>query len=510
MVNKNRNVITINLQGDIGEIFRDRELFIYQYDDGQELYFPDYEELGITEVQFANENSGEAIRREMTDGYVQIPYSLLSQNRPIFAYVMCITSGSTTTMIKLIIQNNCRVIAEDAIDPEDEQTFREWVQEQIDGKQDALTAGENITIENNVISATGGGRVNELDDLEDVDVASATNGQYLVYDNGEWKNADGMTESAVNLLIDNKLIPFSKVFNATTIRFDAQSFTLEIQIDTVVTSFKKTDIIILKLSNVTIPEGQCRRISVFNLGGQYIASYNFAVFPDLINGAFYLIRFDNGYADIISSSAITAERVEGLTTLLNAKQNTLTAGANITIVNDVISATGGGGGVDALSELADVDVTGVTDGQIIKWNAKTQKWESADEATTDLTNIPHVYTAYFLEQNLSTISVVINELSDNTVVPTASDFIIFTTISSDVFPNTTPSNIKFYASDEETLLATKSLRVVEQFMGGNNYELFIDGNTVRSLTDNVNSVAQVNNLIDAKISALGNAEEEEF
>lgn len=36
------------------------------------------------------------------------------------------------------------------------------LQEQIDGKQDTLTAGENITIENNVISAIGGGGVKTL------------------------------------------------------------------------------------------------------------------------------------------------------------------------------------------------------------------------------------------------------------------------------------------------------------------------------------------------------------
>lgn len=42
--------------------------------------------------------------------------------------------------------------------------------------------------------------------------------------------------------------------------------------------------------------------------------------------------------------------------------------------------SGGGGGASAISELTDVDLDNLSDGQILKWNDTTQKWENADES----------------------------------------------------------------------------------------------------------------------------------
>lgn len=39
-----------------------------------------------------------------------------------------------------------------------------------------------------------------------------------------------------------------------------------------------------------------------------------------------------------------------------------------------------GGGASALADLSDIDLTSLTDGQIIKYNASTQKWENAAES----------------------------------------------------------------------------------------------------------------------------------
>lgn len=60
------------------------------------------------------------------------------------------------------------------------------------------------------------------------------------------------------------------------------------------------------------------------------------------------------------------------------KQNKLTAGSNITIVNDVISATGGGGTASALSDLNDVQLTSPTDKNLLLYNSQMQKWVNAN------------------------------------------------------------------------------------------------------------------------------------
>lgn len=41
---------------------------------------------------------------------------------------------------------------------------------------------------------------------------------------------------------------------------------------------------------------------------------------------------------------------------------------------------GGGSGSSTLAELTDVDLDNLSDGQILKWNATTEKWENADES----------------------------------------------------------------------------------------------------------------------------------
>lgn len=67
---------------------------------------------------------------------------------------------------------------------------------------------------------------------------------------------------------------------------------------------------------------------------------------------------------------------ESISELNNSKQNKLTAGDNITIENDVISATGGSGGASKLSELSDVDTTGSHSGDILGFDGS--KWVNLD------------------------------------------------------------------------------------------------------------------------------------
>lgn len=71
--------------------------------------------------------------------------------------------------------------------------------------------------------------------------------------------------------------------------------------------------------------------------------------------------------------------VASLTASLASKQDMLTAGSGISIQNNVISATGGGG-ASAMEDLTDVSLSNLANGQILKWNSTTQKWENANES----------------------------------------------------------------------------------------------------------------------------------
>lgn len=70
--------------------------------------------------------------------------------------------------------------------------------------------------------------------------------------------------------------------------------------------------------------------------------------------------------------------INNLVTSVASKQDLLTAGQNITIQGNVISATGGG--ASAVSDLTDVDLNDLADGQVLKWNATDEVWENADES----------------------------------------------------------------------------------------------------------------------------------
>lgn len=70
------------------------------------------------------------------------------------------------------------------------------------------------------------------------------------------------------------------------------------------------------------------------------------------------------------------------------------AGSGLTIDPNtgVVSVTGGGGGASAMSDLTDVDLTGLTNGKILKYNSVTQKWECAVETggASDLADLGDV------------------------------------------------------------------------------------------------------------------------
>lgn len=72
----------------------------------------------------------------------------------------------------------------------------------------------------------------------------------------------------------------------------------------------------------------------------------------------------------ITSSSGNSTSLAASQSMVSAKQDTLTAGTNITISNNTISATD----TNTLSDLTDTAISSLADGQVLKYNATSGKW----------------------------------------------------------------------------------------------------------------------------------------
>lgn len=110
------------------------------------------------------------------------------------------------------------------------------------------------------------------------------------------------------------------------------------------------------------------------------------------------LAFDDGSGDKIvtvsreegtiyeAGDVFSAQNMNGLESRINAglneKQNLLNAGSNITLTAQqdgtvTISAAGGGGGASDIDDLADVDITNPTNGQVLTYDGASQTWKNA-------------------------------------------------------------------------------------------------------------------------------------
>lgn len=87
---------------------------------------------------------------------------------------------------------------------------------------------------------------------------------------------------------------------------------------------------------------------------------------------------------------------------------TATAGdlTKLKVGNSIYSIpSGGSGGASDLSDLGDVTITNVQNGQTLKWNATTSKWENAEESTGGHTILDDDGTALAQEDDLQFVGV---------------------------------------------------------------------------------------------------------
>lgn len=104
----------------------------YQWEDGQKLRFLDADAHHIVECDFAVNGLLEGIVREIgDDGTVSIPNALFVHHGNAVCYVKHVSSNDTTVIKTVSFLINQRIRPDNAFDPEDEQTFRQWVIEQI-------------------------------------------------------------------------------------------------------------------------------------------------------------------------------------------------------------------------------------------------------------------------------------------------------------------------------------------------------------------------------------------
>lgn len=208
----------------------------------------------------------------------------------------------------------------------------------IAGKQDQLTAGANITIQNNVISASGGGGT------IDIDTTVTPNSQHAVTSEGIY-NAIQSAKTAVETQhttdinrIDGELAGKASTTSVTTLRGD-----MEDEIERVEGDYQDADTALdTRLTAVetaqTTTEGNVTTLqqNVTTLQ-QTQTSQGTAI--QGIRGR--LDTAESNITQLQTDTSTLSGDVSSLQQTVSGKQDQLTAGQNITIQNNVISASGG-------------------------------------------------------------------------------------------------------------------------------------------------------------------------
>ena len=124
---KQNNIIRIGFEGHC----RIKETPpLYQFDKGQVIEFIDV--VDGTQVEFSNENHERAEPYIVENSQVEIPDFLLEENSPITVFIKVVDKNSETTVKTITIPVISRPESDDGVPPENQQTFKQQMQEIMD------------------------------------------------------------------------------------------------------------------------------------------------------------------------------------------------------------------------------------------------------------------------------------------------------------------------------------------------------------------------------------------
>lgn len=221
------------------------------------------------------------------------------------------------------------------------------VTQAVAGKQDKLTAGANITIENNVISSTGGGGSVILDTevTEDSQHAVTSEG---IYNAIETAKSTLQTAHAADITrIDGELNTKATTASVTALRTDVEG-----DISRIETEYKAADgEIDTRLDNLeasqTATDASVATLQTTVTNIQQTQTSQGNTITGLGNK---MTTAEGNITQLQTDTSQLSGTVQGMQTTIQGKQDKLTAGTNITIENNIISATGGSGGQVTLDD----------------------------------------------------------------------------------------------------------------------------------------------------------------
>lgn len=221
------------------------------------------------------------------------------------------------------------------------------VTQDVAGKQDKLTAGANITIENNVISSTGGGGSVILDTevTEDSQHAVTSEGIYNAIQTA--KTAVETQHTTDINRIDGELAGKATTASVTALRTDVEG-----DISRIETEYKAADgEIDTRLDNLETSQTDTNAsVATLQTTVSNIQQTQTAQGTTLTGLGNRMTTAEGNITQLQTDTSQLSGTVQGMQTTIQGKQDKLTAGANITIENNIISATGGGGGQVTLDD----------------------------------------------------------------------------------------------------------------------------------------------------------------